>query len=297
MAGGRLKIKKQNKEKNMLDKISQALNDLSGAERKVAECALAEPKWFVHAAVAEIAERATVSQPTVIRFCRSLGCKGLPEFKLDLSADISRAGMPFVHEQLNEGDDMAAVMEKVLGNTAAAILGARRFLDEAELEKAVSLLHGARRIEFYGMGNSGIVAQDAQHKFFRFGISAVAYSDLHIQLMAAAVLSPQDTIVVISKSGTPAGLLEVAAAAKENGASVIAVTRAGSPLAAAADCVLNVFTQEDSERYTPMISRLLQLTVIDILAIGLALRLGETASLQLAKGKQTLRERLPAAAR
>ena len=87
----------------------------------------------------------------------------------------------------------------------------------------------------------------------------------------------------------------MAAAAKENGASVIAVTRAGSPLAAAADCVLNVFTQEDSERYTPMISRLLQLTVIDILAIGLALRLGETASLQLAKGKQTLRERLPAA--
>jgi len=203
----------RNKEKTVLNRISESLDKLSAAERKVGECALADPKWFVHAAVADIAARATVSQPTVIRFCRSLGCKGLPEFKLDLSADISRAGMPFVHEQLNEGDDMAAVMEKVLGNTAAAILGARRFLDEAELEKAVSLLHGARRIEFYGMGNSGIVAQDAQHKFFRFGISAVAYSDLHIQLMAAAVLSPQDTIVVISKSGTPAGLLEVAAAA------------------------------------------------------------------------------------
>ena len=94
----------------MLDKISQALNDLSGAERKVAECALAEPKWFVHAAVAEIAERATVSQPTVIRFCRTLGYKGLPEFKLALSAGLGSEGMPFVHEELNADDDMGGVM-------------------------------------------------------------------------------------------------------------------------------------------------------------------------------------------
>ncbi|MFP5074694.1 SIS domain-containing protein [Neisseria sp. WLZKY-1] len=275
----------------MLNQISLSLSALSGAERKVAECALADPKWFVHAAVADIARRSGVSQPTVIRFCRSMGFKGLPEFKIALSADMGNEGMPFVHEELNAQDDMAAVMEKVLGNTAAAILGARRFLDEAELERAVSLLVHARRIEFYGVGNSGIVAQDAQHKFFRFGISTVAYSDLHIQLMAAAVLSDQDVAVVISKSGTPSGLLDVAAAAKANGAAVIAVTRAGSPLAELADCVLNVFTQEDSERYTPMVSRLLQLTVIDILAIGLALRLGETASLQLEKGKRSLQGR------
>ena len=141
----------------MLDKISQALNDLSGAERKVAECALSEPKWFVHAAVAEIAERATVNQPTVIRFCRTLGYKGLPEFKLALSAGLGSEGMPFVHEELNADDDMGGVMEKVLGNTAAALLGARRFLHEAELENAIAMLTHARRIEFYGVGNSGIV--------------------------------------------------------------------------------------------------------------------------------------------
>lgn len=272
----------------MLNRISESLDKLSAAERKVGECALADPKWFVHAAVADIAARATVSQPTVIRFCRSLGCKGLPEFKLDLSADISRTGMPFVHEQLNEGDDMAAVMEKVLGNTAAAILGARRFLDEAELEKAVSLLHGARRIEFYGMGNSGIVAQDAQHKFFRFGISTVAYVDTHTQLMAASVLSDQDVVVAISNTGSSIELLDAVSIAKENGASVIALTRNDSPLAQLADCVLSIATQENAELYTPMVSRLLQLAVIDILAIGLALRLGDAASLQLQKSKKSI---------
>lgn len=272
----------------MLSKISEQLDSLSSAERKVAECALAEPKWFVHAAVAEIAEHAAVSQPTVIRFCRSLGFKGLPEFKLALSASISHSGLPYVHEELNIDDHMGDVMEKVLGNTAAAILGARRSLNQSELENAISMLAHARRIEFYGVGNSGIVAQDAQHKFFRFGISTVAYSDTHIQLMAAAVLSPQDVLVVISNSGSSIEVLDAVSIAKENGAQVIAVTRSDSPLAQLADCILAVAVQEDNSRYTPMVSRLLQLAVVDILAIGLALRMGETISLQLEKGKRSV---------
>ena len=271
----------------MLSKISEQLEKLSSAERKVAEVALAEPKWFVHAAVAEIAERAQVSQPTVIRFCRSLDFKGLPEFKLALSASISHSGLPFVHEELNIDDGVGDVMEKVLGNTAAALLGARRTLNPSDLERAISLLAHARRIEFYGVGNSGIVAQDAQHKFFRFGISTVAYSDTHIQLMAAAVLSPQDVLVVISNSGSSIEILDAVSIAKENGAQVIVITRHDSPLAQLGDCVLTVAVQEDSSRYTPMVSRLLQLAVVDILAIGLALRLGETVSFQLEKGKRT----------
>ncbi len=273
----------------MLSKISEQLNSLSTAERKVAECALGEPKWFVHAAVADIAEKAGVSQPTVIRFCRTLGYKGLPEFKLSLSAGIGRAGLPYVHEELNTDDTMADVMEKVLGNAAAALLGGRRSISEHELENAIAMLTHARRIEFYGVGNSGIVAQDAQHKFFRFGVSAVAYSDTHTQLMAAAVLSPQDVLVVISISGSSIEVLDAVSIAKENGAKVIAITRLDSPLTQLADCVLAVQVREDSNRYTPMASRLLQLAIVDMLAIGLALRLGETASLQLAKGKRSLR--------
>ncbi len=272
----------------MLSNISEQLDNLSSAERKVAEVALAEPKWFVHAAVAEIAERAQVSQPTVIRFCRSLNFKGLPEFKLALSASISNAGLPYVHEELNIDDGIGDVMEKVLGNAAAALLGARRTLNPTDLERAISLLAHARRIEFYGIGNSGIVAQDAQHKFFRFGISTVAYSDTHIQLMAAAVLSPQDVLVVISNSGSSIEILDAVSIAKDNGAKVIVITRHDSPLSQLGDCVLTVSVQEDSSRYTPMVSRLLQLAVVDILAIGLALRLGETISFQLEKGKRSL---------
>ena len=272
----------------MLSTVSEQIGSLSNAERKVGECLLAEPKWFVHAAVSEIAARAQVSQPTVIRFCRSLKYDGLTEFKLALSASLSQAGLPYVHEQLNTDDSMGEVREKVLGNAAAALLGARQSLNEASLEKAVSLLCAARRIEFYGLGDSGLVAQDAQHKFFRFGLSAVAYSDPHIQLMAAAVLSSDDVLAVISNSGSSIELLDAVAVARENGARIIALTRTGSPLSKLADCVLAVQPAEDSLLYTPMVSRLLQLAVVDILAVGLALRLGETASLTLAKGKQSV---------
>ena len=154
---------------------------------------------------------------------------------------------------------MGSVVEKVLGNAAASLLGERRFLKESELENAIAILMHARRVEFYGVGNSGIVAQDAQHKFFRFGMSTVAYVDTHTQLMAASVLTEQDVLVAISNTGSSIELLDAASIAKENGAAVIALTRNDSPLAQMADCVLSIATQENAELYTPMVSRLLQL--------------------------------------
>ena len=272
----------------MLATISRQLDTLSKAERKVGEYVLAEPKWFVQSPVAEITARAQVSQPTVIRFCRSLGYDGLPQFKLALSAATSHNGLPYVHEELNIDDNVAAVREKVLSNTAAAMLGLRGSLDDTEVERAVSLLAAARRVEFYGVGNSGIVAQDAQHKFFRFGISTVAYVDSHIQLMAASVLSPQDVLVAVSNSGLSREVLEAVEIAKNNGCVIIGLTRPGSPLAEQADCLLAVPSREDGRLYTPMVSRLLHLAVIDILVISLALRLGEAASSSLAKGKRSV---------
>ncbi|MCP2040268.1 RpiR family carbohydrate utilization transcriptional regulator [Neisseria sp. HSC-16F19] len=275
----------------MLATISQKLPDLSKAERKVGECVLADAKWFVHAAVADIAREADVSQPTVIRFCRSLGYKGLPEFKISLSASLGNGGTPFVHAELDSGDSMHEVVEKVLGKTAAAVLASRAALSETALEQAVALLAQARRVEFYGVGNSGIVAQDAQHKFFRFGGSTVAYTDNHVQLMAASVLGPQDVVVAISHSGSSADLMDAVALAKDNGAAVIAITRAASPLAAAADVLINVQSHEDGNTYAPMVSRLLQLMVVDMLAIGLALHLGENVSDILAKTKDSIRKK------
>ena len=154
---------------------------------------------------------------------------------------------------------------------------------DQSVERAIAALAEAcrsgRRIEFYGVGNSGIVAQDAQHKFFRLGVTAIACSDGHVQVMSATMLKPGDCAVIISNSGRSRDLLDVAEIARRKGATVIAITASGSPLAREAQhgahhILLAADHPEDADRYSPMVSRLLHLLIIDILTTGVALRLG-----------------------
>src|SRR3546814_12609891 len=112
----------------------------------------------------------------------------------------------------------------------------------------------SRRIEFYGQGNSGIVAADAQHKFFRYDLCTVAYADTHIQMMAASMLGPRDALVAISHSGRSKDLLEAVAVARKNHCPVIAITASNTPLAQQATVLLRADTQEDTELYSPMLS-------------------------------------------
>jgi RpiR family carbohydrate utilization transcriptional regulator len=131
-----------------------------------------------------------------------------------------------------------------------------------------------KRIEFFGAGNSGIVAQDAQHKFFRLGIQSIAYSDGHMQVMSASLLGPGDCVVVISNSGRTRDLMDACDIARKNGATTIVITATASPLAAAGNIHLAADHPEGYDRYSPMVSRLLHLMIIDILATAVALRVG-----------------------
>jgi RpiR family carbohydrate utilization transcriptional regulator len=274
----------------MLERIRAQLPVLSSAERKVAELALAQPYTVMQAAVADIAANAGVSQPTVIRFCRSLGCSGLPDFKLKLAGSLV-TGVPYVHSSVRPEDPTSEVAAKVFDNTVSALIKCRNEVNPAAVEVAVEMLANARRIEFYGLGNSGIIAADAQHKFFRFGIPTVAYADTHIQIMAASVLTSGDVMVAISNSGRTVELLSAVEVALHAGARVVAITASGSPLAKLASVTLAADTREDSETYSPMISRIVHLVLIDVLAVGVALRQGPALIAQLEKSKQSLRSK------
>jgi RpiR family carbohydrate utilization transcriptional regulator len=272
----------------MLERIRMQLAMLSAAERKVAELALAQPYTVMQAAVADIASSAGVSQPTVIRFCRSLGCAGLPDFKLKLAGSLV-TGVPYVHSSVRPEDPTSEIAAKVFDNTVSALIKCRNEVNPVAVEQAVDLLARAGRIEFYGLGNSGIIAADAQHKFFRFGIPTVAYADTHIQIMAASVLSSGDVMVAISNSGRTVELLSAVEVALSSGVPVVAITASGSPLERMATVTLNADTREDSETFSPMISRIVHLVLIDVLAVGVALRQGPDLISQLEKSKHSLR--------
>ncbi len=255
----------------LLDRIREAMPKFTPAERRVATLALEQPRSMLNDPVAEIAAKAEVSQPTVIRFCRSLGMQGLSDFKLKLASGLTGA-VPVRHSQVRVGDSTTELVGKVLDNTTSAIVKLRDNLDTAAVDRAIGLLAAAQRIELFGVGNSSVAALDGQHKFFRFSIPTHAYIDPHIQLMAAGMLGKDDVVVAISKSGNLPETLQAADAALQAGAKLIAITAGGSPLARRATVALEVNHAEQGESYLSMVSRILHLLLMDILAVGVAMR-------------------------
>jgi glucokinase len=255
----------------ILEQIRRGLEALSPAERRVAEHVLAHPRAALNGPIAEIARAAAVSQPTVIRFCRSLGCEGLSDFKLRLASGLTGT-VPVTHTQVTGDDSSAELGAKVLGNTASAILQLRDQLNRDTIDRATELMNAAGRVDFHAVGQYGPVAQDAQFKFMRFGIASNAYTDARLQVLAAGVLQPGDVVVIISSTGRINELIEVADIARERGAKVVAITASQSPLAKKADLALIVDHQEDVNTQLPMVSRILHLLVIDILAVGVSMR-------------------------
>jgi RpiR family transcriptional regulator, carbohydrate utilization regulator len=195
----------------MLDRIKASLPSLAPAEQRVGKLVLKDPRAFANLPVTQLADRAHVSKPTVVRFCRSVGYDGLSDFKLKLAGSVSE-GVPFIHRSVDADDKTTDVMVKVIDNTVAAFLKYRNDASASALDQAVKALaetHSTgKRIEFYGVGNSGIVAQDAQHKFFRLGMNTIAYSDGHMQVMSASMLGQGDCVVVISNSGRTRDLMD-----------------------------------------------------------------------------------------
>jgi RpiR family transcriptional regulator, carbohydrate utilization regulator len=261
----------------MLDRIKASLPSLAPAEQRVGKLCLADPRAFAKLPVSELADRAHVSKPTVVRFCRSVGYDGLSDFKLKLAGTVNE-GVPFIHRSVDTDDKVGDVMVKVIDNTVAAFLKYRNDASTMAIDKAVVALVDAysagKQIQFFGVGNSGIVAQDAQHKFFRLGINTTAYSDGHMQVMSASILGPGDCVVVISNSGRTRDLMDACDIARKNGATTIVLTASGSPLASAGHIHLSADHPEGFDKYSPMVSRLLHLMIIDILATCVALRIG-----------------------
>ena len=253
----------------MLDRIKASLPSLAPAEQRVGKLCLADPRAFAKLPVTELADRAHVSKPTVVRFCRSMGYDGLSDFKLKLAGSVSE-GVPFIHRSVDADDKTSDVAVKVIDNTVAAFLKYRNDASSFALEHAAQALADThktgRRIEFYGVGNSGIVAQDAQHKFFRLGLNTIAYSDGHMQVMSASMLQPGDCAVIISNSGRTRDLMDACDIAKKRGATTIVITASGSPLAGSGHIHLTADHPEGYDKYSPMVSRLLHLLIIDILA-------------------------------
>jgi len=251
---------------DLRERIRAARPSLSPAERQVADWVLRQPGTVLSLPVAAIAREAGVSQPTVIRFCRSMGCHGLSDFKLRLAqGNVARDTAP---ARIASPSGM-----RVLQNAIDSLTTLQDRFDPGTLDAAVALVDNAHRIDLYGFGSSGVVALDAQTKFFRYGIPANAYSDPYLVSMSLNVLQAGDVVIAISKSGALPELQTAVERVRELGVHVIAVTAPGSPLAALADVVLPAGV-DDAVADRSMVARLLHLALLDALVLEVALRKG-----------------------
>ncbi|MDN7735353.1 MULTISPECIES: glucokinase [Burkholderia] len=255
----------------VFERIRLMRDALPPAERRVADLALHHPRSIVNEPIADIARRADVGPSTVIRFCRSLGWPSMSDFKLKLAGGLTET-IPTRQRRVLPSDTVTEFGVTVLDNTISAILPLREHLNVERIGRAIDLLNGARRIEFYGFGDSNVVAQDAHHKFFRFGMPTVAYGDPYLQASSAALLGSRDVIVAVSRSGDEPELLRVLASALQAGARVIAVTRRDTPLAECATVALEEDHVGIPGPPSAGISRILHLMMIDMLSVGVASR-------------------------
>ena len=192
----------------LLDSIRTQINLLSKSEKKVAHAVLNAPDLAISGNITALAKSADVSEPTVVRFCRALGYEGWHEFKLKLAQGLA-VSIPGADESPAQDDLASDLVNKICSRSINTLLDLRNNLDADAIQRAhpTSWLQESNKIEFYGQGTSGIVASDAQHKFFRSGVPDRGLQrPRHPQHRLPPLLKKGDaTSVLISQRGKQPG--------------------------------------------------------------------------------------------
>ena len=261
---------------DLFSRIVRLRPKMSPAERRVADLVLSDLDFAVHTHTTDIATRAGVSAATVTRFCRSVGCRGLRELKLDL-AKILAVGDRYLHPRIAVTRTSEAVTEIVSRIHRSLDTLVDQISDE-QLKRAASAIVGARRVMIFGGGGgSSMVAMEAENRLFRLGLSATHCNDAQLQLMMAATLTAEDVLIALSMTGRYEPIIQATVVADQYGAHTIAVTAPDSPLSRVAAHAVSFFLEESDNILAPTPARYLLLALLDILAYEVAIIRGEAA--------------------
>lgn len=256
-----------------MDRLAEARSELRPSEQRVADVVLEDPQGVADLSMAALANRCGVSEPTVMRFCTALGFSGFRSFMVALTQSLA-IGLPVSHSAVAMDDSVGEMAMKIFGHTLSSLDHARSAVDVDKVDAAVDLISGASDALFVGLGSSGLVAQDALNQAALFGLPVAAPIDSHQQFIAASTMSSSGVVIAISNTGRSESVLRVVETARDRGASSVGIVGGPSPLADLVDVDLVVRTFEDTDIYTPTVSRLAGLVMVDVLATCVAIRRG-----------------------
>nr|WP_145547468.1 MurR/RpiR family transcriptional regulator [Variovorax boronicumulans] len=272
----------------LLERMALARESAPATRRAILQAMLEDPDRTLEESFEQLAERSGSSVPTIMRTCRDLGFAGLREFKLALAQELALGGSP-LHRRVNIADAADEVVGKIARSAAASVAGVRNQLDMGVLQAAVDAIAGATHIDIVGAGNtSWFMATDLQARLFRLGLSATAWADYHLQQVAAGAQKAGGVVIAITHVGGMPSLLDAVDISRAQGAKVVAITRPGTPLAARADWLLGLTVPDDAVMHVGIDAYLVHLTLIEVLTVLVAQRVGEPAVRRLRGVREAL---------
>lgn len=276
---------------NTLLQIQSLLPSFTKSEQKVAHIVLAHTESVIYSSVIDLAEKAGVGETTVLRFCRKIGFRGYQEFKLALAQELVNP-VKNLHGEVDEEDSLSTITQKVTSANRQAIEDTHALFDPEKLENCVELLRTANMIHFYGVGTSSVTALDAKYTCLRLGLKVDAFTESHLQAMAAATLGPGDVAIGLSVSGSTKDTIDSLKVAKQSGATVICMTHyRRSPITNVADITLLTTAQEGPLQGGSLAAKIAQLHVLDVICTALTMRIKEKALMYKERTAKAVLER------
>ena len=272
---------------NLINVIADQLPNLNKSESKVAKVILADPDAATQSSIAALAKAASVSEPSVNRFCKRFDAAGFPDFKLRLAKALV-SGVRFVNRNVDPDDDVSSYTPKIFDSTINNLAMVRDCISHSLVNQVVDKLIQARRIYFLVSAHPGQWHETPRTSFFRFNLPVSFHDDVLMQRMLASTGSTGDVFFFISHTGRTKEVVEIAEIARANGSTVIGLTAPDSPLARVSSVTLDVEVPENTDEYMPMTSRIVHLVILDVLATGVTLRRGPDFLPHLEKIKNSL---------
>ncbi|MCR5758246.1 MAG: MurR/RpiR family transcriptional regulator [Selenomonas sp.] len=271
--------------------LSSAYENLTKSEKNIADYISEHKEMIMRETVAEIAKHTGSSEITISRFCKKVGFSGLQELKIALAAELSSA-IETPYQEINVKDNEEVVGRKIFRNITDGLQDTLKILDFSLISAAVDLLGKARRVAIYGFGNSATVCKDLETRFLRFGMAVQSFSDVHMQVTSAALLSREDVVIAVSHTGANKDILESLKIARKNGAKIIGITSyAQSELAHIADIALVGMGREVEYRSEAAASRLIHMAIGDIIYTCLAIKMPQEYQTNLQKMRAVIAQR------
>ncbi len=253
-------------------------SQLNNTEKKVADYILQNIDNIFRYPLAELANLSGTSQGAWVRFCKSIGFDGMKDLKKSLFMELNDSIMEnentspqLQFTDIKEHSTYISMAETVCLSSIQAIEATLKLFDEVMLSNIVDLMIHAKSIRIFGIGASGLVADDLYYKLLRIGYNVSYSHDFHISLTYASTLAAGDVAVFISNTGETNEILEALDIAKNKGAATLAITKYGkSSLAQGVEYVLYTSSPEIYKRSGAMSSRIAQLVITDILFTAIA---------------------------